>query len=151
MPLYKTTTTKQPLLLNFWHACRPLGHIRSQCSPCCNRPSLPLADNHFEKSLSKSRFICLFPLRNSYLALNWEEKQVFVGGIALGCKLTCWHLFRVSLQMEGNSGKWDPTRTSLLVQWWRLCASAAEATGPIPGQGTKILSAMWSKIIFFLN
>ena len=28
--------------------------------------------------------------------------------------------------------------TSLAVQWLRLCASTAEGTGSIPGQGTKI-------------
>ena len=33
-------------------------------------------------------------------------------------------------------------RTSLVVQWLRLCASNARGTGSIPGQGTKILHAV---------
>ena len=32
---------------------------------------------------------------------------------------------------------------SLAVQWLRLRASTAGGTGLIPGQGTKILHAMW--------
>ena len=32
--------------------------------------------------------------------------------------------------------------TSLVVQWLRLCASNVGDTGSIPGQGTKISSAM---------
>ena len=32
---------------------------------------------------------------------------------------------------------------SLPVQWLRLCASSAEGTGLIPGQGTKIPPVMW--------
>ena len=30
-----------------------------------------------------------------------------------------------------------------MVHWLRLHASAAEGTGSIPGQGTKILQAVW--------
>ena len=33
--------------------------------------------------------------------------------------------------------------TSLVVQWLRLCASAARAVGSIPGRGTKIPHAAW--------
>ena len=33
-------------------------------------------------------------------------------------------------------------RTSLAVQWLRLCASTAGGAGSIPGHGTKILHAM---------
>ena len=32
-------------------------------------------------------------------------------------------------------------RTSLVVQWLRLCASTTGGLGSIPGQGTKILHA----------
>ena len=31
----------------------------------------------------------------------------------------------------------------LVVQWLRLCISNAEATGSIPGQGTKIPHVAW--------
>ena len=34
-------------------------------------------------------------------------------------------------------------RTSLVIQWLRLCASTAGGTDLIPGWGTKILWAMW--------
>ena len=34
-------------------------------------------------------------------------------------------------------------RTSLVVQWLRLCASIANGVGLIPGQGTGILHATW--------
>ena len=34
-------------------------------------------------------------------------------------------------------------RTSLVVQWLRLCAAKAGVTGSIPGWGTKILHATW--------
>ena len=30
-----------------------------------------------------------------------------------------------------------------MVQWLGLCASTAEGTGSIPGQGTKKLQAVW--------
>ena len=33
--------------------------------------------------------------------------------------------------------------TSLAVQWLRLHTPSAEGTGSIPGQGTKILHAVW--------
>ena len=33
--------------------------------------------------------------------------------------------------------------TSLGLQWLILCASTAESTGSIPGQGTKISHAKW--------
>ena len=36
-------------------------------------------------------------------------------------------------------------RTSLVVQWLRLCASNAGYAGLIPGQGTKIPHAVWQK------
>ena len=35
--------------------------------------------------------------------------------------------------------------TSLVVQWLRLCTFIAGDVGLIPGQGTKIPHAMWSK------
>ena len=41
--------------------------------------------------------------------------------------------------------KWG-TRTSLVVLWLRLWASTAEGVGSIPGQGTKILYAMWCSL-----
>ena len=34
-------------------------------------------------------------------------------------------------------------RTSLVVQWLRLCAPIAGGPGSIPGQGTKIPHATW--------
>ena len=34
-------------------------------------------------------------------------------------------------------------RTSLVVQWFRLCASSAGGSGSIPGQGTKTPHATW--------
>ena len=37
----------------------------------------------------------------------------------------------------------DPLRTFLEVQWLRVCASNAEVTGSIHGQGTKIPHATW--------
>ena len=37
----------------------------------------------------------------------------------------------------------SPIRTSLVVQWLRLCASMAGGTGLIPGWGTKIPHAAW--------
>ena len=39
--------------------------------------------------------------------------------------------------------KFRNKRTSLAVQWLRLCASTAEGAGLIPGQGSKILHAAW--------
>ena len=35
---------------------------------------------------------------------------------------------------------------SLAVQWLRCCASNAGGTDSIPGQGTKITSAMWHSL-----
>ena len=32
-----------------------------------------------------------------------------------------------------------------MVQWLGLCALTAEGVGSIPGQGTKILQAVWPK------
>ena len=34
------------------------------------------------------------------------------------------------------------SRNSLVEQWVGFCASSAGGTGPIPGQGTKILQAV---------
>ena len=34
-------------------------------------------------------------------------------------------------------------REFLVVQWLGLCAFTAEGMGSIPGQGTKILQAVW--------
>ena len=34
-------------------------------------------------------------------------------------------------------------RTSLVVQWLRLCLSNAEGMGSIPGKGTKIPNGTW--------
>jgi len=34
-------------------------------------------------------------------------------------------------------------RTSLVVQWLRLCPSNAEGVGSIPGRGTKIPNGTW--------
>ena len=34
-------------------------------------------------------------------------------------------------------------RTSLVVQWLRLCPSNAEGMGSIPGRGTKIPNGTW--------
>ena len=45
-------------------------------------------------------------------------------------------------------------RTSLAVQWLKLCASTAGGTGSIPGRGTKIAHATWrdqKKKFFFPN
>ena len=36
-------------------------------------------------------------------------------------------------------------RTSLVVQWLRLCVSTALCAGLIPGLGTKISYAMWGR------
>ena len=42
--------------------------------------------------------------------------------------------------------KCEALGTSLVVQWLRLCTFIAGDVGLIPGQGTKIPHAMWSKI-----
>ena len=50
-------------------------------------------------------------------------------------------------------------RTSLVVEWLRLCPSTAGGMGLVPGRGTKILHATWcsqkkkkkKKIIFSMN
>ena len=40
----------------------------------------------------------------------------------------------------------DISGISLAVKWLRICATKAEGTGSIPGQGTKILCCMvWPK------
>ena len=43
----------------------------------------------------------------------------------------------------GNDSKNEKAGTSLVVQWLRLHASTVGGTGQIPGQGTKLLYAMW--------
>ena len=42
-----------------------------------------------------------------------------------------------------NTKKIKNKRTSLVVQWLRLCASGAGGMGLIPGWGTKIPHAVW--------
>ena len=42
-------------------------------------------------------------------------------------------------------------RTSLVVQWLRLCTSTAGGTGSIPGLGTKIPHAFFFFFFFFFN
>ena len=33
-----------------------------------------------------------------------------------------------------------------MVQWLRHCTFTAEGTGSVPGQGTKILQAVWTNL-----
>ena len=47
-----------------------------------------------------------------------------------------WYYLLFSLLVIGNS---------LAFQWLELCASTAEVTGLIPGQGTKILQIVWHR------
>ena len=47
-----------------------------------------------------------------------------------------WDMFNKGFSHKGLG-------TSLAVQCLRVCASTARGTGPIPGQGTKILLATW--------
>ena len=52
------------------------------------------------------------------------------------------HNIVISLQLKKLTEKKHSWRTSLAVQWLRLCDSIAGGMGLIPGQGTKILHAM---------
>ena len=45
--------------------------------------------------------------------------------------------------MRNSSFKVHDHKTSLVIQWLRLCASNAGDVGLIPGQGTKISHATW--------
>ena len=48
----------------------------------------------------------------------------------------------VIAEISYNTKNWLNLGTSLAVQWLRLSTSTAGGTGLIPGQGTKILSAV---------
>ena len=69
-------------------------------------------------------------------------------GCSLDYLVVFWVTFIAWLQtwlalMTSESPQRDPAlRTSLAVQWLRLCASAARDMGSILGQGTTILHAM---------
>ena len=45
--------------------------------------------------------------------------------------------------LKQKSGIFKGLRTSLAVQWFRICTSTAGGMGSIPGQGTKIPNATW--------
>ena len=47
------------------------------------------------------------------------------------------------LFLKQKNGIFKGLRTSLAVQWLRICASTAGGMGWIPGQGTKISNATW--------
>ena len=54
--------------------------------------------------------------------------------------------FNVNFRLTKTAYLWPikyALRTSLAVQWFRLCASTAGDVGSIPGLGTKILYATW--------
>ena len=59
-------------------------------------------------------------------------------------KLFHWQRFSISLALESGSVaelRVCTVGTSLVVQWLRLCASAAGGMGSIPGRGTKVQNA----------
>ena len=61
----------------------------------------------------------------------WESSKEAV-------QSSCWELL-ICQREWSQAGRFKSSLgTSLVVQWLRICASTAEGTGSIPGQGTKI-------------
>ena len=89
----------------------------------------------FSIILSENCFL-FFPAHNSVLQIHKTSHFMHIPFEDL-------YLCIDSLSSEFNSFPEVLYRTSLAVQWLRLCTSNARGTGSTPGQGNKIPHAAW--------
>ena len=70
----------------------------------------------------------------TYLLINF---QIYIYRLDIPAEFQIWiALYVLNISLWG---------TSLVVQWFGLCASVARGKGLTPGQGTKIPQAKWQK------